>query len=268
MTTPQPLVRGELVEKGIIRLTLNSPRNFNALSMAMIEALNAALEEAYADPRVRVIILAAEGRGFCAGHDLKELRHHQENDADGGRAFFTELFDRCTAMTEAMTTAPRIIIAQVHGIATAAGTQLVASCDMVVASAQARFGVNGISAGLFCSTPMVPLSRAIGQKKCIELLTTGRLMDAEEARMSGLVNHIAAAGELSGKTLEMARAAAAKSGAVLAIGKQAFYRQAEMSLSDAYAYTRGVITENLLHADAREGICAFTEKRPPKWKDD
>ena len=260
------LVLVERAGDNILRLTLNSPKTYNALSLAMIEALHGALLAAFEDRRVRAIIIAASGRGFCGGHDLKEMHAHRA-DGDGGRNFYIELFDRCTKMMTAMVEGPKVIIAEVQGIATAAGAQLVASCDMVVASREARFGVNGVNAGLFCSTPMVALSRSIGRKKCIELLTTGRLMDAEEAREAGLVNHVVAPCELSAKALELAEAVAAKSAAVVELGKRAFYRQVEMNMEDAYAYTRGVIVENLLMHDAEEGICAFVEKRPPEWED-
>ncbi len=261
-----PLVRAGMPEDGVARLTLNNPRAFNALSLAMIDELHTALRAAYASEDVRVIIIAAEGRGYCGGHDLKELHAHRA-DNDGGRAFFIKLFDACTELMTDIVEGPKVVIAQVQGVATAAGGQLAASCDMVVAAREARFGVNGVSSGLFCSTPMVALSRAIGRKKCIELLTTGRLMDAEEARRAGLVNHVTDAESLEEKTLELARMVAEKSAAVVALGKRAFYRQAEMSMEDAYAYTRGVIVENLMMHDAEEGICAFVEKRAPEWKD-
>ena len=261
-----PLVGARLDDEGILTLTLNRPRSFNALSMAMIAALREAFGAAFADPAVRVIVLAAEGRGFCGGHDLKELHAHRA-DPDGGRNFYIELFDRCSHLMMAMTMGPKVIIARVQGVATAAGGQLVASCDMAVASDAARFGVNGISSGLFCSTPMVAVSRAIGRKKAMELLTTGRLMEAAEALEAGLINAMSAPGELEEKTRAMARMVAEKSAAVVALGKQAFYRQAEMNLADAYAYTRGVIMENLMMHDSEEGICAFVEKRQPKWTD-
>ena len=261
-----PPVRREDAGNGICRLVLNRPASLNALSMEMVEALHGALKMAVTDPAVRVVIIAAEGRAFCAGHDLKELHAHR-SDEDGGRAFYVKLFDRCTELMEFIREAPRIVIAQVQGIATAAGAQLAASCDLVVASTQARFGVNGISVGLFCSTPMVPLSRDIGRKKAMELLVTGRLMDAEEAAAAGLVNRIAEPEDLAEETELLAAQVAGKSLAALAVGKRAFYRQLEMDIEDAYAYTRGVIVENLMLRDAAEGICAFIEKRRPKWQD-
>ena len=261
-----PPVRREDAGNGICRLVLNRPASLNALSLEMVEALHGALKMAVTDPAVRVVIIAAEGRAFCAGHDLKELHAHR-SDEDGGRAFYVKLFDRCTELMEFIREAPRIVIAQVQGIATAAGAQLAASCDLVVASTQARFGVNGISVGLFCSTPMVPLSRDIGRKKALELLVTGRLMDAEEAAAAGLVNRIAEPEDLAEETELLAAQVAGKSLAALAVGKRAFYRQLEMDIEDAYAYTRGVIVENLMLHDAAEGICAFIEKRRPKWQD-
>ncbi len=262
----EDLVVAKDVEAGIRRLILNAPERYNALSLAMIEALDAALRKAFADSEVRAIVLAAQGKGFCAGHDLKEIHAHRQ-DADGGRAFFVRLFDRCTEMMEAMREGPKIIIAEVQGVAAAAGAQLVASCDIVIAAETARFGVNGINAGLFCSTPMVPLSRDIGRKKALELLVTGRLMSATEAQTAGLVNHVVTSEALSEETLALARRVAAQSARVVALGKRAFYRQLEMSVEDAYAYTRGVIVENLMLEDAVEGICAFVEKREPKWRD-
>lgn len=261
-----PLVRRGDAGSGICRLILNRPEALNALSLSMVQALREALAEVTRDPAVRVVILAAEGRAFCAGHDLKELHAHR-GDPDGGRAFYVELFDSCIRLMEDMRTAPRIIIAQVQGIATAAGAQLAASCDLIVASESARFGVNGISVGLFCSTPMVPLSRDIGRKKALELLVTGRLMSAEEAAAAGLVNIVAAPEDLAGETELLAAQIAGKSLAALAVGKRAFYRQLEMDITDAYAYTRGVIVENLMLHDAAEGICAFLDKRRPRWQD-
>ena len=261
-----PLVCAGLLEGGILKMTLNNPRAFNALSLLMIKELHAALRAAYASADVRVIIIAAEGRGYCGGHDLKELHAHRA-DGDGGRNFYIELFDACTQLMMDIVEGPKVVVAQVHGVATAAGGQLVASCDMIVASRDARFGVNGVTSGLFCSTPMVALSRSIGRKKCIELLTTGRLMDAAEAQQAGLDNHVTDAEKLEEKTLELARMVAQKSAAVVALGKQAFYRQAEMTMEDAYAYTRGVIVENMMMHDSEEGIRAFVEKRQPEWKD-
>ena len=261
-----PPVRREDAGNGICRLVLARPASLNALSLEMVEALHGALKMAVSDPAVRVIVIAAEGRAFCAGHDLKELHAHRK-DADGGRAFYVKLFDRCTELMESIREAPRIVIAQVQGIATAAGAQLAASCDLVVASSRARFGVNGISVGLFCSTPMVPLSRDIGRKKALELLVTGRLMDAEEAAAAGLVNRIAEPEDLAEETELLAAQVAGKSLAALAVGKRAFHRQLEMDIEDAYAYTRGVIVENLMLHDAAEGICAFIEKRRPRWQD-
>ncbi len=262
-----PLTLSEMVDDHILRITLNNPRAYNALSLAMVRALDDALEAAAAEKRARVIIIAANGRGFCAGHDLKELHAHHCGDPDRGHAFFVELFDAFTKTAMGIVNSPKVVIAQVQGIATAAGAQLVASCDMAVAAREARFGVNGVSSGLFCSTPMVAVSRAIGRKKTMELLTTGRLMDAEEARQAGLINHVTAAERLEEETLKLARLVAEKSMKVVAMGKRAFHRQVEMSLEDAYAYTRGVIVETLMTEDCAEGVRAFVEKRRPQWKD-
>lgn len=249
------------------RLTLNNPGALNALSMAMLDALHAALTDAIGDPAVKVIVLDAEGRGFCAGHDLKEMTRHRE-DADGGRAFYEALFARCTQVMLTITRAPVPVIAVVQGIATAAGCQLAAACDMVVASTEARFGVNGVDAGLFCSTPMVALSRAVPSKAAMEMLVLGEIISAERAEQLGLVNRVVAPANLHDTATELAQRAARKSRAVVALGKTAFYRQLDMDLDTAYAHTTKVIVDNLMLDDAREGIAAFIEKRPPRWPED
>ena len=268
---PVPQAQAEaLVERrlaaGILRLTLNRPRRRNPLSLAMIEALAAALAEAAGDAAVRAIVIAGAAPGFCAGHDLKEITDRR-GDADGGRAFFEHLFKRCADLMQAIVAHPRIVIAEVEGIATAAGCQLVAACDMALASETARFGVNGIDSGLFCSTPMVALSRNVPRKRAMELLTTGALLEAREAQAAGLVNRVAAPERLTAETEAMAGAVAARSSAVLALGKRAFYRQSEMPLAGAYKFTSEAIVDNLMMADACEGIAAFLGKRRPQWRD-
>lgn len=249
---------------GIATLTLNRPKARNALSEAMLEALQDAIKQLNADEQLRVVVVAANGPGFCAGHDLKEMHDHR-NDADEGRAYYERLFSACSDLMLSIVRSPKIFIAQIDGIATAAGCQLVAACDMAIASDHARFGVNGINAGLFCSTPMVSLSRNAGRKAAMELLTTGRLMSAQEAAEAQIVNRVVSQDELPDAIAQTAQAVAAKPADVLALGKQAFYRQLEMPLDQAYAHTSQVITDNMMLQPACEGISAFLEKRHPNW---
>lgn len=251
----------------ILRLTLMRGSQRNPLSTAMLDAMAAALEAAATDRSARVIVIAGEAPGFCGGHDLKEMTSHR-SDADGGRAFYEALFARCSEMMQMIVAHPKIVIAEVNGIATAAGCQLVAACDMAVAGASARFGVNGINSGLFCSTPMVALSRNIGRKRAMELLTTGALMTAEEAMAAGIVNHVCADDDLETVTGQLAAKLVERSQAVLALGKKAFYEQLEMPLDQAYRHTSQVIVDNMMMKDAQEGIGAFLEKRKPSWSDE
>ncbi len=248
-------------------VTLNRPNALNSLSLPLLEALKAALDDIAGDTSVRALIIRGAGRGFCAGHDLKEITSHRE-DEDGGRAFFEALFAACTETMLTIAGLPVAVIAEVHGIATAAGGQLVATCDMAIASNAAKFGVNGVDAGLFCSTPMVAVSRNVPRKAAMEMLTTGAIIDADRAREIGLVNHVVAPEELSEATLAMARRAAQKSRDVVALGKSAFYRQVEMGIVDAYRHMSKVIVDNLMMRDAEIGICAFIEKRQPIWEAD
>ena len=261
-----PLVEVRKSE-AVATLTLNAPETRNALSVAMMSALQAELDDIAAAPDVRAVILRATGPGFCAGHDLKEMQAHR-NDADKGRAFFGALFTQCTRLMEAISAMPQPVIAAVQGTATAAGCQLVATCDLAVASDTAQFGVNGIDVGFFCSTPMVALSRNIGRKKTLELLTTGRMMDAGEAQAAGLVNDVVAPAALDARAAQLAAAIAAKSGAVIALGKNAFYRQLEQDRNDAYADMSAVMVENLMLNDSAEGFAAFIDKRKPRWNQD
>ncbi len=248
----------------IATITLNRPGAYNALSEDMVEALTTVIASLSHNPDLRVIVVTQAGPGFCGGHDLKEIHAHR-TDTDGGRAYYERLVSACSGLMQAIVASPKILVAQVGGIATAAGCQLVAACDLAIASTAARFGVNGINAGLFCSTPMVALSRNIGRKMALELLTTGRLMSADEAIQAGLINR-AVPGNALGKTVQdMAGAIAEKPANVLALGKRAFYRQLEMPLSEAYAYTSKVITDNIMLDEAVEGISAFVDKRPPDW---
>ena len=249
----------------IATLALNRPAKYNALSSDMMTALQAAFDEAGRDRAIAVIVLRAEGKGFCGGHDLKEMQARRA-DSDRGSAFYVALFAQCACLMRTITALPQPVIAEVQGTATAAGCQLVASCDLAIASAGARFGVNGIDVGFFCSTPMVALSRNIGAKKAFELLSTGRLMSAEEAEASGLVNRVVDDADLRHATQALAATIAAKSPAVVALGKQAFYRQLELDRGTAYDYAGKVMLRNLLMQDAEEGFAAFIEKRPPKWE--
>ena len=244
---------------GIATLTLNRPGARNALSSRLMAHLHEQLEELAEDHSVKVLVIAANGPGFCAGHDLKEMR------ANPGRESYERLFRQCSRLMLAITGLAKPVIARVHGIATAAGCQLVASCDLAVAADSARFATPGVNIGLFCSTPMVALSRAVGRKTAMEMLLTGDMVPADEAKRLGLVNRVVPADALDQETYALARQIADKSPLVLAIGKEAFYRQAEMGLKDAYDYASEVMTRNMMAQDAEEGIDAFIEKRPPKW---
>ncbi len=249
----------------IARLTLNMPEKLNALSDAMLAALQAEFDTLKEEPNIRAVILAGAGKAFCAGHDLKEMTAGRQAE-DGGKAYFADLFGRCSKVMMSIRALPQPVIAEAHGIATAAGCQLVASCDMAVAAEGTRFGVNGVNIGLFCSTPMVALSRNIHRKQAFEMLTTGEFIEADRALDLGLINRISPHDQLSDVTNTLAETVAAKLGAVVRIGKEAFYNQIEMPLDQAYAYTGGVMVENMLFRDTEEGISAFIEKRPPDWK--
>ena len=255
----------EINETGAVaHLTMNSPERLNALSDEMLEALQNTLDGYVENPTIRVITISGAGKVFCAGHDLKQMTAMRQAK-DGGAAAFRDLFDRCTAVMTRIQTMPQPVIAQVHGIATAAGCQLVATCDLAVAAAGTRFGVNGVNIGLFCSTPMVALSRNIARKQAFEMLTTGEFIDAERAQSYGLINRVVPAGTEAEETAKLADQIAAKLGTAVKFGKQAFYQQAQMSTADAYAFTGDVMVQNMLAADTREGIDAFLEKRDPEW---
>jgi len=247
-------------------LTLNRPAARNALSEAMITAIGESLNAIAAESKIRAVVIAANGPAFCAGHDLKELTAHRK-DGDRGRAYFQHIMTSCSAMMQAIVTLPKPVIASVQGVATAAGCQLVASCDLAIASSAAKFATPGVDIGLFCSTPMVALSRNVSRKQAMEMLLTGEPTMAQEAQRIGLINHVVAPGEERKAALALAAKIAAKSSHILKIGKAAFYRQAEMNLAEAYRYAAQVMTENMLARDAEEGICAFIEKRVPKWED-
>jgi len=251
---------------GIALLTLNNPAARNALSEELIAALSMAFDAIGRDPSVRAVIIAANGPAFSAGHDLKQLTARR-SDPDGGKAYFRQIMMACSAMMQRIVALPQPVIACVSGIATAAGCQLVATCDLAVASEEARFATPGVDIGLFCSTPMVALSRNIPRKNAMHMLLTGEPVNADEAARLGLVNRVVPKGTELDAAFALARKVAAKSTATVKIGKQAFYRQAEMSLTDAYSYASEVMTENMMTRDASEGICAFVEKRPPAWED-
>jgi enoyl-CoA hydratase/carnithine racemase len=247
-------------------LVLNRPQPRNSLSEALLNALSGALSEIRDDRSVRAVIIAANGPAFCAGHDLKELTARR-TDADGGRAYFHHIMTTCSAMMQQIVRLPQPVIACVQGVASAAGCQLVASCDLAVASDAARFSTPGVDIGLFCSTPMVALSRNMSRKQAMEMLLTGDFVDATRAAEIGLVNRVVPAGEERNAALTFAQQIASKSSYVQKIGKEAFYRQLEMPLAEAYAYASQVMTENMMARDAEEGICAFIEKRKPSWED-
>lgn len=253
-------------EDGIATLTLNRPKQLNALSDGLMQALQAELDRISTERATKVVILKGAGRAFCAGHDLREMQGKRQAP-DGGRAYYMALFSQCSRL---MTTIPRIpqpVIAEVHGLATAAGCQLVASCDMAVAAETARFGLNGVNVGLFCSTPMVAVSRNMSRKKTFEILTTGDFLSAAEAEHHGLINRAVPEDALAAETRALAGKVAAKLSMAVRIGKRAFHEQLEMPLDQAYGHTGRVIAENMLHPDTAEGIQAFLEKRPPEWKD-
>ena len=245
---------------GIATLTLNRPAQYNALSSEMLAALQDQLDDIDRDDSVRVVIIAANGKAFCPGHDLKEMRSSED------RAFHQSLFERCGKMMLSIHRLQQPVIARVNGIATAAGCQLVANCDLAVAADDARFAVSGINVGLFCSTPAVPLSRNMQRKQAMQMLLTGDFISAQTAREYGLVNEVVPAAELKSATIELARKITAKSAHAIRLGKEMFYQQLPMDLADAYAYAAERMTCNMDSHDAREGIDAFIEKRKPEWK--
>jgi enoyl-CoA hydratase/carnithine racemase len=247
-------------------LTLNRPQARNSLSEAMLEALGDALTAIAHERTVRAVVLAANGPAFSAGHDLKELNQHRTDD-DRGRAYFKRIMGLCSTVMQQVVMLPQPVIAAVQATATAAGCQLVASCDLAVASRTAKFATPGVNIGLFCSTPMVALSRNVTRKHAMEMLLTGEMITAEDAARIGLVNHLVAPGREREEALKLARKIAGKSSLTVRIGKEGFYRQLEMPLADAYDYVSEVMVENMLARDAEEGISAFIEKREPSWED-
>jgi enoyl-CoA hydratase/carnithine racemase len=265
-STPSPAILLREDRGGIAILTLNRPQARNSLSEALLEALGDALSAIAYDRAVRVVVLAANGPAFSAGHDLKELNAHRSGE-DRGRAYFKHIMSLCSRGMQQIVTLPQPVIASVQATATAAGCQLVASCDLAVASQAAKFATPGVNIGLFCSTPMVALSRNVSRKHAMQMLLTGDLISADDAARIGLVNQVVPAGQERAAAIKLAEKIAAKSTHTVKIGKEAFYRQVEMSLADAYDYASQVMVENMLAHDAEEGISAFIEKRDAKWQD-
>ena len=247
-------------DNGIATMTLNRPQARNALSVAMMSEIEDTLARIAADPSIKAVVLAANGPAFCAGHDLKEMRSLQ------GREAVAAVFTQCSRMMTAIVRLPKPVIARVHAMATAAGCQIVASCDLAIAADSAQFATPGVNIGLFCSTPMVALSRAVGRKQAMEMLLTGHAVDAATAAAWGLINRAVPMAALDQAVNELAGLIGSKSPHTVKVGKEAFYRQAEMGLDDAYAYAAQVMTENMLARDAAEGIDAFLSKRPPIWQ--
>jgi enoyl-CoA hydratase/carnithine racemase len=260
MTMNTPVLLEEN-DRGVFRLTLNRPDARNALSVVLMSALLEALARAATDPQARVVVIAGAGPAFCAGHDLRELRTDQRRET------YERVFAQCSELMLAIVRLPKPVIAEVHGVATAAGCQLVATCDLAVAAADTRFATPGVNIGLFCSTPMVALTRAVGRKAAMEMLLTGKLIDAEAAQAIGLINRVVPREGLRNAVDDLAREIASKSALTVKIGKEAFYRQAELDLAAAYRYAAEVMTTNMLARDAGEGIDAFLAKRAPLWHD-
>ena len=261
MTTDAPLVirQDSSDNSGVVILTLNNPKQFNALSMALLSALQKALDEIAKDKSIRVVVIAAEGKAFCAGHNLKEMRAHSD------REFHQALFNQCSQMMLTINRMPQVVIAKVQGIATAAGCQLVAACDLAVASRTAKFATSGINVGLFCSTPAVAVSRNLSPKQAFEMLITGEFIDAETAAVQGLINRVADPEQLDSVLQELIDAIISKSPVATSTGKKMFYNQLGMELPDAYEYASQVMVDNMMADDVAEGIDAFIEKRQAVW---
>ena len=256
----------EKSENGVLRLTMNNSDQKNPLSENMMSMLTEEIKGASSDQSIRVIVLAATGNVFSSGHDLKEITAARESE-DNGEVYFKSLFDYCSSLMQLIVNAPQPVIAEVDGVATAAGCQLVASCDLAIASHESKFATPGVNLGLFCSTPMVALSRNVNKKNAMEMLLTGDFISAEKAKEIGLINNAVSKDKLTSEVVGLAEKIASKSTMTVATGKKAFYAQAEMDLSKAYQYTSKTMTDNLLKHDAKEGIDAFIEKRSPNWKD-
>jgi enoyl-CoA hydratase/carnithine racemase len=258
-TAPEPLIRRTRDPRGVITLTLNRPQAFNALSAQLLAALQAQLDAIATDESARVLVLAATGKAFCAGHDLREMR------AEPSLGYYRQLFAECTRMMLTLRRLPVPVIARVQGIATAAGCQLVAQCDLAVASEEARFAVSGVNLGLFCATPGVALSRNVRCKEAFEMLVTGEFIDAAQAQARGLVNHVVPAAQLDAEMERLVASILAKPRLAIALGKELFYRQAELGIDAAYASAEQTMACNMMDEVALEGVQAFIEKRPPRW---
>jgi enoyl-CoA hydratase/carnithine racemase len=260
------ILKIDQTQTGVLRLILNDPDNKNALSDQMMHQLHQCISDASSNNSVKVIIIAAVGDVFCSGHNLKDITKARAN-ADDGKEYFSNLFDLCSSLMQMITTCSKPVIAEINGVATAAGCQLVASCDLAIASDQSKFATPGVNIGLFCSTPMVALSRNVSKKDSMKMLLTGDMVDAAEAKRISLINDHVSAEKLNDSVMHLAEKIATKPLSTVQIGKEAFYRQYEMSLSEAYEFTSKVMTENSLADDAKEGINSFLEKRDPIWKD-
>jgi len=260
------ILKIDQTQTGVLRLILNDPENKNALSDQMMHQLHQCISDASSNNSVKVIIIAAIGDVFCSGHNLKDITKARAN-ADDGKEYFSDLFDLCSSLMQMITTCSKPVIAEINGVATAAGCQLVASCDLAIASDQSKFATPGVNIGLFCSTPMVALSRNVSKKDSMKMLLTGDMVDAAEAKRISLINDHVSAEKLNDSVMHLAEKIATKPLSTVQIGKEAFYRQYEMSLSEAYEFTSKVMTENSLADDAKEGINSFLEKRDPVWKD-
>jgi enoyl-CoA hydratase/carnithine racemase len=259
MNNDEPLVKRSQDARGAVTLTLNRPQAYNALSEALLAALQRELDSIAADAAVRVVVLAAEGKAFCAGHDLREMR------AQPSQQYYQRLFAQCSRIMLSLTRLPVPVIARVQGVATAAGCQLVAQCDLAVAASNARFAVSGVNLGLFCSTPGVPLSRNLSRKRAFEMLVTGDFIDAREAQARGLVNRVVEPADLEAETERLVASIVAKPRVAVAMGKELFYRQAELGLASAYEAAGETMACNMMEEAALEGVQAFIEKRPPRW---
>ena len=256
----------EELENGVMRLILNDEKRRNALSENMLDTLHEKIMDSAENPKIRVVIISAKGPVFCAGHDLKEITQARDYK-DDGIIYFQKLFDKCSEIMKGIVTNPKPVIAEVNGIATAAGCQLVASCDLAIASDASKFATPGVNIGLFCSTPMVALSRNVSNKHAMEMLLTGDMVDSKRAEQIGLINFSCAEKVLSNEVNALAKKIASKSSLTLSVGKRAFYQQSEMTLGEAYAHTAKIMVDNMLKKDAKEGISAFLTKRKPQWQD-
>ena len=252
-------------KNSVAYILLNSPDTLNSLSDEMLAALTKEFENLKNDPKIRAVVLEGAGKAFCAGHNLKEMTKGRKAE-DGGKAYFLDLFKRCARMMMLIQKLPQPVIAKVHGIATAAGCQLVATCDLAIAEKSTKFGVNGVNIGLFCSTPMVALSRNITRKKAFEMLTTGDFISAEQAKTLGLINRVVEIENFDLETEKLAQQIASKLGVAVKIGKEAFYKQSEMPISEAYEYTGQIMAENMMFRQTEKGIDAFLNKREPTWE--